>query len=71
MVAPIAIIGPRVDLAVSDPIELPGYCGLLRSNVGVEASDAEKDRPREPGPHKRTAEAKRCASRAHRPAAFL
>ena len=44
---------------------------LAPACVGVEASDAEKDRSREPGPHKRVATAKRCALRAHRPAAFL
>jgi hypothetical protein len=57
MVTPIAIIGPRVDLAANDPIELPGDCGLLRGSVGVEANEAEKDRPRDPGPRQRTATA--------------
>jgi hypothetical protein len=71
MVTPIAIIGPRVDLALNDPIELPGDCGLLRSSVGVEANDAENERPPDPGPHTRTTTAKRRAWRADRPAAFV
>ena len=70
MVAPITIISPRVDLAVNDPIELPGDRGLLRSSVGTESNDAENGRPPDPGPHNRTT-AKRHAWRADRPAAFL
>jgi len=45
MIAPITVIGPRVDLAVSDPVELPGKRGLLRGDVHAEGSDAEDDPP--------------------------
>jgi hypothetical protein len=71
MVTPIAIIGPRVDLAVKNPIELARYRDLLRNSASVEANDAEKDRPRNAGPRQRATAAKRPAWRAHRLAAFL
>jgi hypothetical protein len=40
VITPIAVIGSRVDLAVNDPVELPGKRDLLRGDVHAEGSDA-------------------------------
>jgi hypothetical protein len=45
VITPIAVIGLRVDLAVNDPVELPGKRGLLGDDVHAEGSDAEDDPP--------------------------
>ena len=43
VITPIAVIGSRVDLAVNDPVELPGKRGLLCDDVHAAGSDAEDD----------------------------
>ena len=45
MIAPVAVIGPRVDLAVNDPIELCAGRVLLRRGARDEGSGAEDDPP--------------------------
>src|ERR1700722_12850907 len=45
MIAPVAVIGPRVDLGVNDPIELCAGRVLLRRGARDEGSGAEDDPP--------------------------